>query len=201
MDQAKILDIIPTPDKCTYTSCYCEENVWKLCELVKDRSPNKMSYCYCVFISNENKQIPLFYQKSSASPDGVVVWDYHVICIYNDDDTSLVYDLDTKLPFPCDFSEYTAKGIRPNLTLKKQYHRKFRVIPGSEFLSIFASDRSHMLDANKQWLSEPPSYPCIQTSDSTNNIHDFISMDPAKGVGSVLDFEGLVHKFSKKPKS
>ncbi|XP_021373125.1 protein N-terminal glutamine amidohydrolase-like isoform X2 [Mizuhopecten yessoensis] len=151
-----------------------------------------------MFISNENKQIPLWYQKSSFAPDGVVVWDYHVIFVYNEGDVSLVYDLDTKLPFPCDFTEYAAKGIRPNKTVKKQYHRKFRVIPGLKFLSTFASDRSHMLDANKQWLSDPPLYPCIQTSDSTNNIQDYISMDPAVGVGVVLDFEGLIDKFSRK---
>ncbi|OWF40932.1 protein N-terminal glutamine amidohydrolase-like isoform X1 [Mizuhopecten yessoensis] len=198
MDQSKVVDLIPTADKCTYTSCYCEENVWKLCEHVKGNNPDRLAYCYCMFISNENKQIPLWYQKSSFAPDGVVVWDYHVIFVYNEGDVSLVYDLDTKLPFPCDFTEYAAKGIRPNKTVKKQYHRKFRVIPGLKFLSTFASDRSHMLDANKQWLSDPPLYPCIQTSDSTNNIQDYISMDPAVGVGVVLDFEGLIDKFSRK---
>ncbi|XP_060064684.1 protein N-terminal glutamine amidohydrolase-like [Ylistrum balloti] len=196
MDQTKKDDLIPTADKCTYTSCYCEENVWKLCEHVKEKNPDRLAYCYCVFISNENKQIPLWHQKSSHSPDGVVVWDYHVIFVYNEGDISLVYDLDTDLPFPCNFTEYAAKGIRPNSTIKTQYYRKFRVITGSEFLSTFASDRSHMLDANKQWLSEPPPYPCLQTPDSTNNIQDFISMDPEVGFGTVLNFDGLVGKFS-----
>lgn len=189
-------DLVPTVDKCTYTSCYCEENVWKLCEHVQRTSPPELVHCYCVFISNENKQIPLWYQKSSWRPDGIVTWDYHVIFLYKHDDVSLVFDLDSKLPFPCQFTEYAAKGIRPNVTLRKQFHRKFRVIPASLFLSTFACDRSHMLDANKDWMSEPPPYPCISTQDSTNNIHDFISMDTGVGVGTVLDFEGLTEKFS-----
>jgi hypothetical protein len=41
--------------------------------------------------------------------------------------------------------------------------RQFRVIPADEFLSTFASDRSHMLDEDGKWLKTPPSYPCLQT--------------------------------------
>ena len=41
--------------------------------------------------------------------------------------------------------------------------RMFRVIPANVFLDTFASDRSHMLDAEGKWLKPPPSYPCIQT--------------------------------------
>lgn len=39
----------------------------------------------------------------------------------------------------------------------------FRVIPAAEFLQTFASDRSHMLTKDGQWMSPPPVYPPIKT--------------------------------------
>ncbi|KAM3410215.1 hypothetical protein ACQJBY_002435 [Aegilops geniculata] len=67
----------------THTPYYCEENVYLLCkELIKaglaDPAGNDL---YAVFISNEEKKIPLWYQKASRTNDGFVLWDYHVICI------------------------------------------------------------------------------------------------------------------------
>lgn len=32
------------------------------------------------------------------------------------------------------------------------------------YLKTFASDRSHMKDANGEWQKPPPSYPCIETA-------------------------------------
>ena len=43
------------------------------------------------------------------------------------------------------------------------FERKFRVIPGAEFLKTFASDRSHMLTQDGRWMSPPPVYPPIKT--------------------------------------
>ncbi|VAH06966.1 unnamed protein product [Triticum turgidum subsp. durum] len=67
----------------THTPYYCEENVYLLCkELIRaglaDPAGNDL---YAVFISNEEKKIPLWYQKASRTNDGFVLWDYHVICI------------------------------------------------------------------------------------------------------------------------
>jgi len=80
----------------TYTSCYCEENVWKLCEEIERRSSkdkdkddssrtneDPLSRTYAVFISNPSKSVPIWCQRSSKNPRSVpVVWDYHVILIY-----------------------------------------------------------------------------------------------------------------------
>jgi len=42
-----------------YTSCYCEENVYKLCELLNEKFSIPLSRIYAVFISNENKQVKI----------------------------------------------------------------------------------------------------------------------------------------------
>ena len=69
----------------SYTSCYCEENVWKLCD--KIRNTKNLIYlqeedkAFVVFISNENRTVPLWRQSASEEEEGLVIWDYHVILI------------------------------------------------------------------------------------------------------------------------
>lgn len=187
--------LFPSREECVYTSCYCEENVWHLCSAVRDKQPEELGSCYCVFISNSDQAIPLWEQTASSREDGLVVWDYHVVFIQKRPDGNLVYDLDTRLDFPCTFRLYIEHGIHSCADLKPQFQRFFRVVPAEKFLSTFASDRSHMLNDEGKWLKQPPSYPCIRTQDSTNNIKDFISMDPKVGVGEVLDYWQLCEKF------
>ncbi|XP_071180126.1 protein N-terminal glutamine amidohydrolase-like [Mytilus edulis] len=183
-------------EECVYTKCYCEENVWKVCEYVKNHHPAVLDNCYCVFISNKDKVIPLWQQKSSQREDTLVIWDYHVIFIYKQSEKeSFVYDLDTSLPFPCDFKTYFLEGIRSNQTLQPQYHRSFRVISAPMFLQTFASDRSHMLNEEGNYLHPPPTYQCIKTKECDNNISDFISMDPDVGVGMVKPLNDFVSFF------
>jgi len=187
---------IPPRSDCTYHSCYCEENVWKLCDNIRNSAGDTdLSSCYVVFISNEDRVIPIWMQKSSKREDKLVLWDYHVILLLECDSRTLVYDLDTALSFPSEFADYASKSFRSEELMTPNYHRKFRVIPGKMFLSTFASDRSHMLKSDGQWIQEPPSYPCIQTAESTNNIQDFISMDPSIGVGEILSLPELVKRF------
>ena len=63
-----------------YTKCYCEENVWKLCERLGQESFD--SAAYAVFISNEGQTVPLWCQSASKDPENQpVVWDYHVILV------------------------------------------------------------------------------------------------------------------------
>ncbi|XP_060596139.1 protein N-terminal glutamine amidohydrolase-like [Ruditapes philippinarum] len=186
---------------CVYTSCYCEENVWKLANEVKEKHSKELGNCFCVFISNESQSIPLWEQAPSQREDGLVIWDYHVIFLHKAQDGSYIYDLDTKLDFPCMFSHYIDRGIQSCDKFKKEFHRQFRVIPADEFLSTFASDRSHMLDEDGKWLKTPPSYPCIQTKDAINNIKDFISMDPEVGVGKIMDFWQFCDTFIEKDTS
>eukprot|EP00795_Rhopilema_esculentum_P003738 gene3738-15013_t len=164
---------------CVYTSCYCEENVWKLCERIRDEQIDQLSEYYAVFISNATRQ------------------DYHVILVRKcPDGESYVYDLDCILAFPCHLSDYASQVLRSNKGLKKQFHRKFRVVPAAVFLNTFASDRSHMKKPNGEWIQEPPDYPAIRTADDTMNLEDFIDMNPEFGEGQVKDLNFFLTMFA-----
>jgi len=181
-----------------YTSCYCEENIWHLCDKIKKSNISTENQTpYVIFISNDNKTVPLWSQSSSKSEDGLVIWDYHVILIIKTDQGSTVFDLDTNLQYPCDYNSYSQDTFKSDDNILEQFHRKFRVIPFEDFLLNFASDRHHMKDENGQWLQPPPDYPCIQTPKSTNNINDFISMKPNSCPGEVVSLEKLNQIFSR----
>ncbi|XP_077127291.1 protein N-terminal glutamine amidohydrolase isoform X2 [Ranitomeya variabilis] len=164
---------------CCYTSCYCEENVWKLCERIRERTPGALPECYTVFLSNDHRM------------------DYHVILLHDagSDGQRVVYDLDTVLPFPCPCDAYIKEALRSDHLIRKDFRRKLRVIPADEYLRTFASDRSHMKDVNNEWRKPPPPYPCIKTSESSMNLDDFISMDPRVGYGTVYTLDAFAQRF------
>uniref|UniRef100_A0A8C9F0J8 Protein N-terminal glutamine amidohydrolase n=1 Tax=Pavo cristatus TaxID=9049 RepID=A0A8C9F0J8_PAVCR len=154
---------VPPRAACVYTSCYCEENVWKLCEYIRSQDRYPLEEFYAVFISNDRRMIPLWKQKSGHG-DEPVVWDYHVILLHvPGGEQNFIYDLDTVLPFPCPFEMYSAEAFRLDDSLHPEFHRKIRMIRADLYLKTFASDRSHMKDANGKWQKPPPSYPCIET--------------------------------------
>ncbi|XP_048850104.1 protein N-terminal glutamine amidohydrolase [Brienomyrus brachyistius] len=189
--------IIPCRQDCVYTSCYCEENVWKLCEYAKIQKQFPMDDIYAVFISNEQKMVPLWEQKSSHG-NKPVIWDYHVILLHDcNEDQRFIYDLDTVLPFPCPFDTYIKEAFRSDTYIKPAFWRKLRVIPAEEFLQNFASDRSHMKDVTGSWRMSPPPYPCIETAGSKMNLDDFISMDPSVGYGQVHTLAEFVQRFGR----
>ena len=195
---ANYSEISLKPDQ-TYTSCYCEENVWHLCDKIdKSKLLAENQKAFVIFISNKNKAVPLWNQSSSKDQEGLVIWDYHVILIIKSDEDSTVFDLDTNLPYPCEFNCYSEGTFKSDENILEQFHRKFRVIHIKDYLSNFASDRRHMKDENGQWLKPPPNYPCIQTSDCTNNITDFISMEMGTGVGQVVCMSKFNEMFSRK---
>ncbi|CAM0955728.1 unnamed protein product [Alopecurus aequalis] len=166
----------------THTPYYCEENVYLLCkELIRSGLADPAGTdIYAVFISNEEKKVPLWYQKASRSDDGFVLWDYHVICIQsrrNKGDVDLVWDLDSSLPFPCPFLQYVSEAIQPLSFGDSIYGRLFRVIHGPVFLRSFASDRSHMKDPMGNWIAPPPKYePIVAEDGNTNNLNEYIAM-------------------------
>ncbi|XP_077665952.1 protein N-terminal glutamine amidohydrolase isoform X2 [Eretmochelys imbricata] len=154
----------PARHSCVYTSCYCEENVWKLCEYIRSYDQYPLEEFYAVFISNERRMIPLWKQQSGCG-DEPVVWDYHVILLHvSSEDQNFIYDLDTVLPFPCPFDTYIEEAFKSDDILLPGFRRKIRLIRADLYLKTFASDRSHMKDANGHWQKPPPSYPCIETA-------------------------------------
>ncbi|KAM6102281.1 protein N-terminal glutamine amidohydrolase isoform 3-T3 [Theristicus caerulescens] len=161
---------VPPRPACAYTSCYCEENVWKLCDYIRSQDQYPLEEFYAVFISNDRRMIPLWKQKSGHG-DEPVVWDYHVILLHvSSGKQNFIYDLDTVLPFPCPFDVYSVEAFRLDDSLRPEFHRKIRMIRADLYLKTFASDRSHMKDANGKWQKPPPSYPCIETAASPDEI-------------------------------
>lgn len=193
--------VTPSRETCVYTSCYCEENVWKLCEFVREEGTASLEELLVVFISNENRMVPLWKQKSGRG-DQPVIWDYHVVllhvCLQSD---SLVYDLDSELPFPCSLQLYAAQALRSDRTIQPAYHRKLRVIPAQSFLLNFASDRSHMKNPDGSWKMPPPLYPPIHTAESLMNLDDFINMDPVVGWGAVFSLDHFLQRYLGKSSS
>ncbi|XP_047582472.1 protein N-terminal glutamine amidohydrolase isoform X1 [Lutra lutra] len=161
----------PPRDACVYNSCYCEENIWKLCEYIKNHDQYPLEECYAVFISNERKMIPIWKQQARPG-DGPVIWDYHVVLLHvSSGGQSFIYDLDTVLPFPCPFDTYVEDAFKSDEDIHPQFRRKFRVIRADSYLKNFASDRSHMKDSSGNWREPPPSYPCIETGDQDADAH------------------------------
>ena len=181
--------------QCSYAACYCEENVFKICQNLKDNFENELDKCYAVFVSNKKRVVPLWRQKAGRDEEKLVIWDYHVIFIYRPDDRTLVYDLDSELPFPTYFHKYVTETFRTDAILNPEYHRIFRVVPATTFLQNFASDRRHMRKDDGSWLKPPPNYPCISNSASAHNLDEFISMDGSTGFGEVLSLTDFVKKF------
>jgi len=186
---------IPSAAQCSYAECYCEENVYKICEHVRDNAKSELDKCTAVFLSNKKRVVPLWRQKAGRDEEKLVLWDYHAIFLYKPDDSrTLVYDLDSELPFPTYFHKYVTETFRTDAILNPEYHRVFRVIPAPTFLTHFASDRRHMRREDGSWLKPPPTYPCIVSPTSQHNLDEFINMESA-GLGQVLSLTDFVKKF------
>ncbi|KAM8840655.1 protein N-terminal glutamine amidohydrolase isoform 3-T3 [Spinachia spinachia] len=170
--------ITPSRGDCVYTSCYCEENVWKLCEFFRSERTAPLQELFVVFISNENRKVPLWKQRSGCG-EQPVIWDYHVVLLQvRRHSSALVYDLDTELSFPCSLKVYAAQALRSDRTIQPAYHRMLRVISADCFMLNFASDRSHMKKSDGSWGMPPPLYPPIQTtgprvSDEPRRLHKY----------------------------
>ncbi|PHT80687.1 Protein N-terminal glutamine amidohydrolase [Capsicum annuum] len=161
-----------------------EENIYLLCKKLCDdglADPDG-SDLFIIFISNEKKQIPLWHQKASQRAEGVILWDYHVICLQNKRDeksSSLVWDLDSSLPFPSPLGTYVAESIRPSIQIFSEFKRFFRVVHAPIFLRHFASDRRHMKDSAGNWIAKPPSHEAIVAKDgAVHNLNEYITVSP-----------------------
>ncbi|KAI0654743.1 N-terminal glutamine amidase-domain-containing protein [Cubamyces menziesii] len=133
-----------------------------------------------------------------------------------------VYDFDTTLvPVPCPWRDYVA-GTFPYAfdrrladQIDERFHSLFRVIPADVYLDHFASDRSHMDEADEaipegpRYSMPPPPYPPLRGTKAralgvTNNLMaSFVSMSLshlpsalsktlAEGYGQVMDLDGFV---------
>lgn len=187
---------------------YCEENIYKAAEALLCSSHVKS--IFVVVISNELRKIPLFKQR--LRPDGPVVWDYHVILIYSDNEEKksyevLDYDSELSVTEPLsqpetrtvrlvEFSEYASQTFRPELRLNPDYRRYYKCIDAEIFIKNFSSDRSHMLvkGSTTEHSSPVPPWPTIQKAEM-NNLDMFIDMSSADPYGVVLDEPAFLTRF------
>ncbi|CAG8519516.1 24380_t:CDS:2 [Cetraspora pellucida] len=74
---------IPDKSSLIYTPFYCEENVYHLCKKFSELLDKSIGNyeVYACFISNQTRSVPIRKQKAAKSPDGFVIWDYHVILL------------------------------------------------------------------------------------------------------------------------
>lgn len=183
------MSAVITAADCVYTPCFCEENAYKLCEHLLVQSAD-----LCVaFISNPRRQIPVWQQRASSHPSGFVLWDYHVLVLQRTASDCLVWDLDTTLPFPCSLSLYADAALQIGLPFRPEFCRFWRIISANEYLSNFASDRSHMQLKDGSWQATPPTYPCIVAADgNTMRLNDYISMTDTPQVSSSTSVAALL---------
>ncbi|XP_033143841.1 protein N-terminal glutamine amidohydrolase isoform X2 [Brassica rapa] len=182
-----IISELPAMDatRFQHTPYYCEENVYLLCKTLCENgvADETGSDLFVVFISNERKQ------KASTRADGIVLWDYHVICVQRkkeSDSEPLVWDLDSTLPFPSPLASYVTETIQPSFQLFAEYQRFFRVVHAPLFFKHFASDRRHMKAPDGSWIARPPPYQPIVAQDGVlHNLSEYTAMSATDTLSSL----------------
>jgi hypothetical protein len=149
---------------------WCEENVWHLCGDARTRDGE------VAIVTNPDRRVALFHQRASPRPDGLVVWDYHVL-LFARADRWFAWDLDTTLGFPVPALAYLERTFPPQLdpTLAP----RFRVLAAADYRVGFGSDRRHMRSPEGGWLQPPPSWPAIGHTHTLPRLLDIDDCTPA----------------------
>ena len=146
-----------------YAACFCEENIWQLGKSLVAQGIS-IAAMHAVVLSNANRTIALLQQRA-APPGQAMMWDYHVILLLKNADEEWILDFDTRLPFATLRHDYALNSFIPAPQLAQEFQPLLRVIPMTEYLARFASDRRHMRDENGEPLQPFPLWPAIQPSD------------------------------------
>jgi hypothetical protein len=141
---------------------FCEENVWRLCYRKMREQPD--NHFFAAFISNCKQCVPMFQQLAASDPRKPCCWDYHVILLCaTRNDGVFVHDIDSTLPYPTPLQTYLELSFIQDEN--SPFSPVFRVVPGQVYIREFASDRSHMYNAEtNSWNAPPPTYDCINMS-------------------------------------
>ncbi len=141
-------------------------------------APGDTRKAWGLFISNPGRSVAMGCQKTD--PDGIIVWDYHVVALVESDardgrDRILVCDSDSVLPFPCPLAMYLRRSFP--VRIPSRLSPEFRLVEAQAYLASLVSDRSHMLDAAGNWLAPPPRWPAPgEGSGKSPNLMEFIDM-------------------------
>ena len=133
-----------------YQPFYCEENAYSLLS----ESPLEHLDPYMMFISNATRQVMMFQQSAGAAPSGAIVWDYHVVVLAAAG--MEIWDLDSLSGFPLPLSEYLTVSFGAPGLAPKAWEPRFRLLSQRDAFAMFSTNRSHMLDADGEYLKPPP---------------------------------------------
>lgn len=149
----------------TYTRLFCEENIWKLVETLQTDAA--IQAIDVLFIINDDNTVALFDQQA-AEPGTVIIWDYHVILCASQNHQYVIYDFDSRCPFPCEIKVYFDQSFNDWHHLQPEFRPMIRRISARDYLQHFSSDRHHMLGqiTNENF----PAYPVIKPGDVNQAI-------------------------------
>ncbi len=133
-----------------YQPFYCEENAWHLAAALEVR----LAPVRVIVIAGLGEHTALWQQRASRRPDGLVLWDYHVICAAAD----RIFDPDSRLGLDIAATTYFDATFQP---LVEGCQPRFRVLSAAEYRAQLATDRRHMRDASGGYLQPPPPWPLI----------------------------------------
>lgn len=167
-----------------YQPYYCEENIWHVCQ------HEQFEHSYVIFIASTGSSFPMLNQSVMDNPSVPILWDYHVVLLVHDE-VNQILDFDTVLPFCSDIDTYFSHSFLDNRLLIEQEQPLFRIVPVSDYISQFSSDRSHM-KSGVGWLAPPPPWPTI--GEATSNLSDFIDMRN-RTIGDVLTIDEVLGRF------
>jgi hypothetical protein len=100
-----------------------------------------------------------------------------------------IHDLDTILLFPCPLSIYLQMSFPDGIP--SDLGPQFRLIPAADYVETFASDRSHMLDEDGNYIHPPPTWPAIRP-EQRNQVWEFADM-AADTIGTIHTLDTLGH--------
>lgn len=172
-----------------YASCFCEENVWWLCQEPRFAAAN----LEVVFISNPHRCCAMFGQRAASAPDAPVFWDYHVVLSVQEAGRYDIWDLDCVSGAPVEAREWLGLTFAPGQGLPAEVKPLFRLIPAAVFVENFSSDRAHMLDENGKPVVPFPSWPAIASRAS--NLFHFVDMQTSF-LGEVFALSGVASRWS-----
>jgi protein N-terminal glutamine amidohydrolase len=177
-----------------YTPYYCEENIYLLAKQIVETqksiaiSDTETTWdpISVVLITNAKRSCALLHQKA-AIKGKMVFWDYHVIMMSGRGRAAMIWDLDTRLAFPCPAYDYRALTFPAGVP--EEFRPLFRVIPAEAYLREFSSDRRHMRNSDGSWSKPPPAWPCLRGggAESPHELEKLLIIEDENWVPS-LDF-------------
>lgn len=177
--------------KMPYAPYYCEENIWHLADHPSLGASDK----HVAFVSNDMRACPLWRQRAASDATTPVCWDYHVILVAGTGEASIVYDLDSLLPFPCPFARYVDETFRPEGDDPAAMRPRFRLIDAATYRTCFASDRSHMRGPDGSWRAPPPPWVPITASGPSFGLAQILDLTTPEP-GEILELDAFVARFS-----